>query len=77
MTSPLNDRVRWGAAISLLNQFMHGEAIIASYQDIFIVGGILSVVALIPVFFLPGGYRVSKKREPAEEVGERRLVVVA
>ncbi|MGH8069702.1 MAG: DHA2 family efflux MFS transporter permease subunit [Candidatus Entotheonellia bacterium] len=49
-------------SLALLNQFMREEAIFASYQDIFIVGGILSVVALVPVFFLPGGYRVSKKR---------------
>jgi hypothetical protein len=62
MTSPLHDRVRWGAAICLLNQCLHAEAIFACYPDIFIVGGILPVVALIPVFYLPGGYRVSTAR---------------
>ena len=61
MTSPLHDRVQWGATINLLNQFLREEAVFASCQDIFIVGGILSVVGLNPVFFFPGGYRVSKK----------------
>jgi hypothetical protein len=48
-------------SLALLNQYMREEAIFASYQDIFIVGGMLSVVALIPVFFLPGRYRSTKK----------------
>jgi EmrB/QacA subfamily drug resistance transporter len=49
-------------ALGLLTQYIREEAIFASYQDIFIVGGILSVLALMPVFFLPGRYRPSKKR---------------
>jgi hypothetical protein len=61
MTSPLNDRVQWGAAISLLTQFMREEAVFASCQDIFIVGGIQSVVALNPVFFFREAIVCQKK----------------
>jgi EmrB/QacA subfamily drug resistance transporter len=49
-------------SLALLNQYMREEAIFASYQDIFILGGLLSVVALIPVLFLPGRSRSNKKK---------------
>jgi EmrB/QacA subfamily drug resistance transporter len=49
-------------SLALLHQYLHEEAVFAAYQDIFIVGGILSVVAFIPVFFLPGRRRTAKKR---------------
>jgi EmrB/QacA subfamily drug resistance transporter len=67
MQGHLGDLDEFGLAKSLkslamLNQYMREEAIFAAYQNIFIVGGILSIVALIPVFFLPGRARVSKKR---------------
>lgn len=39
-------------ALGMLGQYMREEAIFASYQDIFILGGILSVVTLLPVLFL-------------------------
>jgi DHA2 family multidrug resistance protein len=48
-------------SLALLNRYMREEAIFASYQDIFILGGILSMVALIPVFFLHGRARSAKK----------------
>lgn len=40
--------------LALLVQYLHQEAIFAAYQDIFILGGLLSVLTLLPVFFLPG-----------------------
>lgn len=46
-------------SLALLNQYMREEAIFAAYQDIFIVGGLLSIVALIPVFFLPSQRRLA------------------
>jgi MFS transporter, DHA2 family, multidrug resistance protein len=49
-------------SLALLNQYMREEAIFASYQDIFILGGIISVVALIPVAFLPSYSRSTKKK---------------
>jgi len=48
-------------SLALLNQHMREEAIFASYQGIFILGGILSIVALIPVFFLQGRSHSTKK----------------
>jgi EmrB/QacA subfamily drug resistance transporter len=48
-------------ALALLNQYLYEEAIFASYQDIFILGGLLSIVALIPVFFLQDRPRSPKK----------------
>jgi EmrB/QacA subfamily drug resistance transporter len=40
--------------LAMLGQYMREEAVFAAYRDLFIVGGLLSVVSLILVFFLPG-----------------------
>jgi EmrB/QacA subfamily drug resistance transporter len=49
-------------SLALLSQYMQEEAIFASYQDIFILGGIISIVALLPIIFLPGRSRSTKKK---------------
>jgi hypothetical protein len=50
----------------MLSQYMHEEAVFAAYQDLFIIGGILSVATLIPVFGLPGRWRVAQLRSESE-----------
>ncbi len=46
----------------MLGQYMREEAVFAAYQDLFIVGGMLSVVTLILVFLLPGRRRLVPRR---------------
>jgi EmrB/QacA subfamily drug resistance transporter len=46
--------------LAMLGRYMHEEAVFAAYRDVFIVGGILSIAALIPVFWLPGRRRLER-----------------
>ena len=48
--------------LAMLGQYMREEAVFAAYQDLFIVGGMLSVVTLILVFLLPGRRRLVPRR---------------
>jgi EmrB/QacA subfamily drug resistance transporter len=48
-------------ALALLNQYLREEAIFAAYRDLFILGGILSIVTLLPVCFLPDRRRPTQK----------------
>jgi MFS family permease len=48
--------------MAMLGRYMREEAVFAAYRDLFIVGGILSVVVLIPVFLLPGRRRLEPPR---------------
>jgi DHA2 family multidrug resistance protein len=45
--------------LAMLGQYMREEAVFAAYRDVFLVGGMLSVVTLIPVFLLPGRRRIT------------------
>ena len=47
-------------ALAMLGQYMREEAVFAAYQDIFMLGGILSVVSILPIFLLR-----SRRRAPA------------
>jgi EmrB/QacA subfamily drug resistance transporter len=57
-------------SLAMLSQYMHEEAVFAAYQDLFIIGGILSVATLIPVFGLPGRWRVAHLRSESETAGK-------
>ena len=46
--------------LAMLGQYMREEAVFAAYQDIFMLGGILSVVSILPIFLLR-----SRRRAPA------------
>ncbi len=52
-------------SLAMLGRYMREEAVFAAYQDLFIIGGILSVLALIPVFLLPGRRRLAQLRSEA------------
>jgi len=41
-------------SLAMLSQYMREEAVFASYQDLFLLGGLLSVITLLPVFLLTG-----------------------
>lgn len=43
--------------LAMLGQYMREEAVFAAYQDIFMVGGILSVITLLPLCWLSGRRR--------------------
>lgn len=43
--------------LAMLGRYMREESVFAAYQDLFFLGGILSVVTLIPVFLLSGQRR--------------------
>lgn len=43
--------------LAMLGRYMREEAIFAAYRDLFIIGGILSLLTFIPVFFLRGRNR--------------------
>jgi hypothetical protein len=47
-------------ALAMLGQYMREEAVFAAYQDIFMLGGIMSVASVLPIFFLR-----NRRREPA------------
>ncbi len=49
-------------SLAMLSQYMREEAVFAAYRDIFLLGGCLSVVTLLPVFFL------AKRRRRATSV---------
>jgi hypothetical protein len=38
----------------MLGRYMREEAVFAAYRDLFMIGGILSVLTFIQVFFLYG-----------------------
>ena len=57
-------------SLAMLSRYMREEAIFAAYRDLFIVGGLLSVATLIPVFCLPGRQRLAQLRSNAETTGE-------
>jgi len=58
--------VGWlGGMLGNRNLFLTGIGI--SLQDIFILGGLLSVVTLLPVFFLPGRQHENAARLVAEK----------
>ncbi|MEE8304903.1 MAG: DHA2 family efflux MFS transporter permease subunit [Candidatus Tectomicrobia bacterium] len=48
--------------LAMLGQYMREEAVFAAYRDLFLIGGILSVITLILVFLLPGRRRVAQRR---------------
>jgi EmrB/QacA subfamily drug resistance transporter len=48
--------------LAMLGRYMREEAVFAAYRDLFIIGGILSLVVLIPVFLLPGRRRLRPPR---------------
>ena len=43
--------------MAILGQYMREEAVFAAYRDLFLIGGIISVVAVLPVFLLSGRRR--------------------
>lgn len=45
--------------LAMLGQYFREEAVFAAYRDLFMIGGILSVITLLPVLLLPG-HRKSK-----------------
>lgn len=53
-------------ALAMLGQYMREEAVFAAYQDIFVLGGLLSILTLLPIVFLPGRRRKSPQR-PADQ----------
>jgi EmrB/QacA subfamily drug resistance transporter len=53
-------------ALAMLGQYMREEAVFAAYQDLFILGGLLSVVTLALAFLLPG----RRRQEEATRVVE-------
>jgi DHA2 family multidrug resistance protein len=40
--------------LAMLYRYMREEAVFAAYRDLFVIGGIISVVTLLPVLLLPG-----------------------
>ena len=43
--------------MAMLGRYMREEAVFAAYRDLFLIGGIISVVAVLPVFLLSGRRR--------------------
>jgi EmrB/QacA subfamily drug resistance transporter len=48
--------------LAMLGQYMREEAVFAAYRDLFLIGCMLSVVTLIPVFILPGRRRSARQQ---------------
>ena len=48
--------------LAVLGRYMREEAVFAAYQDLFIIGGVLSVLTLILAFMLPGRRRLVPSR---------------
>lgn len=48
--------------LAMLGQYIREEGVFAAYQDLFILGGIVSVVTFLPVFLLPGRRRTTPPR---------------
>nr|WP_089945720.1 hypothetical protein [Candidatus Entotheonella palauensis] len=57
-------------SLAMLGRYMREEAVFAAYRDLFIIGGLLSVATLIPVFWLPGRKRPAPLGSDSETTGK-------